>query len=76
MIKPPNDTSVQTSLRLPRILHTTLLEASVQNCRSLNAEIIARLLIEPADTRLTGLFIQGAETQRLAREILDAVTGK
>ncbi len=75
MNKPLNHASVQTSLRLPRMLHTILLEASVQNCRSLNAEIIARLLIEPADTQLTALFMQGAETQKLVREILDTVTG-
>jgi hypothetical protein len=75
MIKPSNVTNVQTSLRLPGRLHAILLDAANKNCRSLNAEIVARLLMEPADAQLTALFMQGSETQKIVREILDTVTG-
>jgi len=63
------DDYIKTALRLPRALHTKLLDSAMQGGRSLNAEIIACLqkaVDAPADEddKLDALLRENADMKR------------
>jgi hypothetical protein len=77
MNKPKSqDDYIKTALRLPRGLHALLIDAAEANGRSLNAEIIARLLQQPLEAKLEELSKQNLEIKSLAREILHSVASQ
>jgi hypothetical protein len=64
---------VRTQLRIPRLLHNGLTEAAERNGRSLNAEILARLQVDPLLEGIEDLKRQNLELKDIARKILDNV---
>lgn len=81
MAKPPTQLSsqadyVKSAVRLPPLLHRELQDAAEKNGRSMNAEIIARLLAVPVETQLSRLAKDQRQLVAIAKEILAAVGGR
>lgn len=66
---------VRTQLRIPQQLHSSLSEAAARNGRSLNAEILARLQVDPILAGIEELKQQNLELKALTRLVLDSVAG-
>jgi len=64
---------VKTALRLPEDLHDELKKAADLNERSLNAEIVARLLQSSLSEAFATLQSDSTEIKALAHEILRTV---
>ena len=76
MQKPPPKKSVQSdyiksAVRFPPQLHQELKEAAERNGRTLNAEVIARLLNTPVQEKLDRLATNDQEIKTMLRELLD-----
>jgi len=76
MQKPPvkkstQDLYVKSAVRFPPQLHQELKEAAERNGRTLNAEVIARLLAAPVNEQLEKLASGNQEIKALLRELLD-----
>ncbi|NML62249.1 Arc family DNA-binding protein [Massilia sp. RP-1-19] len=74
MSKKPEPTTsqenyVHSGIRMPPELKTALKEAAVQNGRSLNAEILARLQANPLEPVLADL----AELKQMVRKVLSQI---
>ncbi len=81
MNKPPikkttQDDYIKTSLRIPRELHTKLVEIAEYNGRTLNAEIIDRLQAAPVYDLLRILARDSSETKALVKEMHAIAIGK
>lgn len=59
----------KTSVRMPKELHAALTQAAIENGRSLNSEILARLSESTINAKLDNL-------QVLVRRVLDTVTNR
>lgn len=69
----PQDDYIKTALRLPPGLHDQLKSSAEYNGRSLNAEIIARLLASTGPVTLDTLAEQQLRTQVMVQQIIDTL---
>jgi hypothetical protein len=67
---------IKTALRLPPSLHAELKDSAEKNGRTMNAEIIARLLQLPVNAQLDNLAKDQRQLVAIAKEILAAVGGR
>jgi len=75
MNKPAKEPRIQTALRFPKELHQALSQAAAMNGRSLNDEVIARLLAsQTVPDRLAAIEEGNSEMRAMLREIRSAVT--
>lgn len=72
MTKPEKDSIINTALRLPRTLHAELHAAAEHNFRSLNAEIVARLVAASSqEQKLDEILRQNSALKTMLKEILE-----
>lgn len=71
---PKQKNFVRFQIRVPPELHANLLRAAERNVRTLNGEIVARLMVDPFAAALVDHDRQLGELRDLSREILEAVT--
>jgi hypothetical protein len=73
MKKDETQTSVVTTIRLPRELHHEIKEAARVAGHPMNDEMIARLWASPRGTSLADLARQNEKTQQMVQMIIDAI---
>jgi len=76
MQKPPlkkssQDSYIKSAVRFPPQLHRELQDAAERNGRTMNAEIISRLLATPTNEKLDNILKSNNEMKQLIKELLD-----
>jgi len=74
MKKPEKKPSVKTAMRIPAELHAELQEAAERAGHSMNDEIIERLAAGSGGATLRDVLEQGARTQNMVKQIIDAIS--
>ena len=62
-----------TTVRLPPELHDEIKDAAARAGHSMNVEIIARLMSQPADLTLRDIARQNVRTQEMLQRLIDTL---